>query len=130
MSKRCKRTAPSWPPAAGTPPATGSAPEAAHAPPLASPNPALSPSDPRAPKYWMWETSGVLRAAVEHLLGDPRELSAGQVAVLKMYLRQWIMAPVWQGNVEGLRQAVERIQTGRDIEEWVVAAVDAGCDPL
>jgi hypothetical protein len=89
-----------------------------------------SAADPNAPKYWMNETSGLLAPVVEaYLYGDP--LTAGQVAVMKMYLRQWIMSPVWQGDgLEELRRPVERIRTRQDINEWLAKALAEGHDPL
>lgn len=58
-----------------------------------------------APGYWMHETSGVLRPAVEAYLNQ-RPMSKKQIAAMRAYLRQWIAAPEWRGEeVERLRGA-------------------------
>lgn len=91
----------------------------------------LSPDDPRAPRYWMHEQSGVLTPVVlAYLHGE--ELSAGDVYVMRMYLRQWILSPVWRGGEElrALRESVETIQSREDLSKWLRAAVREGHDPL
>lgn len=82
------------------------------------------------PRYWMDETSGVLRPAVEaYLSGGP--LSDSHVAALRAYLRQWIMSPVWGGiEVVRLRDRVEGLTSRQAIEAWLDSAIDAGIDPL
>lgn len=48
------------------------------------------------PGYWMNETSGVLRPAIEaYLAGGP--LAAEHVGAMRAYLRQWIFATAWLG---------------------------------
>jgi hypothetical protein len=84
-----------------------------------------------APGYWRYETSGVLAPAVEaYIKGEA--LTHGQVMLMKMYLRQWIMAPCWRGDaeLEDLRWSVELIQTQQDIRNWLWRAMDEGHDPL
>lgn len=82
------------------------------------------------PGYWMNETSGVLRPAVEaYLRCEPMEPAA--IAALRAYLRQWIAAPAWQGaGVELLRQAIDRLTSREAIDEWLEHALDEGIDPL
>lgn len=91
------------------------------------------------PGYWMHETSGVLRPAVETFLaGGP--LSPAQIAALRAYLRQWIMAPVWDGNpfagledraaLAELRDTVDDLATREAIARWLGYAADEGIDPL
>jgi hypothetical protein len=89
-----------------------------------------APDSPDAPKYWMYETSGVLRPAVEaYLLGHV--LTFEQVAALRVYFRQWINSPVWRGpEVELLRATVDRIWLRRDVDTWLRAAALAEVDPL
>jgi len=82
------------------------------------------------PFYWRYETSGALRPAVEAYLAGA-ELSAAQIAVLRNYLRQWIMAPVWRGDaVVALRESIELIETREAIDAWLAVAQGAGIDPL
>jgi hypothetical protein len=82
-----------------------------------------------APGFWMDETSGVLRPAVEsYLYGEP--LSDQQIAALRAYLRQWIAAP-WQGpGIERLRGKVDRLQSREAINDWLDDALVEGLDPL
>lgn len=91
------------------------------------------------PGYWMHETSGVLRPAVEaYLRGAP--LSGEQIATLRGYLRQWIMAPVWDQNphasaddralLDQLRLRIDTLTDRAAIDRWLDDATDAGMDPL
>jgi hypothetical protein len=82
------------------------------------------------PGYWMNETSGVLRPAVEaYLYGDP--MTDAQIVVVRAYLRQWIGAPAWQGPmIDVLRASVERIVIRSDIDRWVRLAEQEGIDPF
>lgn len=83
-----------------------------------------------APNYWMWETSGVLRPAVEAYLAGGA-LSDEHVAALRAYLRQWIAAPLWRGDgIASLRAAVDALDSRETIHAWLTAAMDAGVDPL
>lgn len=99
----------------------------------------FAPQPPAAPRYWMHETSGVLRPAVEaYLAGGP--LSDGQSATLRAYFRQWIMAPAWDRNphlgredaawLAELRQQVDGLTSRAAIDNWLDAAVAGGLDPL
>jgi hypothetical protein len=93
----------------------------------------------RMPQYWMYETSGVLRAAVEAYVQD-RPLHIHHLLALRAYLRQWITSPVWDWNPHAtetdreilaeLRDAIERLQTRQAIELWLYDAVALGMDPL
>lgn len=91
----------------------------------------LSPDDPRAPKYWMWETSGVLHAVVKaYLEGD--EMTVEQVGWMRAYVRQWVSSPVWSGTpeLEKLQSDVDEIRTRPDIDAWLSRALQIGIDPL
>jgi hypothetical protein len=46
------------------------------------------------PGFWMYETSGTLRPAVEAYLYN-RPMTTGQITKMRQYLAQWINAPVW-----------------------------------
>jgi hypothetical protein len=81
-----------------------------------------------SPGYWMHETSGVLRPAVEaYLAGD--KLTGDQIAALRAYLRQWIAAPAWRG-VDDLRSEIEGLTSRKAIREWLDKAIELGIDPL
>ena len=83
-----------------------------------------------APGYWMDETTGVLRPAVEaYLHGEP--MTAAHLAAMRAYLRQWIAAPVWAGDrVELLRATVDDITCRQGLDLWLDAAMKEGIDPL
>jgi len=94
----------------------------------------LDPRDPDAPKYWKYETSGVLQPVVRaYLAGDL--LGPGAVRLMRMYLRQWIMSPVWAETddysaLERLRRKVDLLQNRRQIDAWICEALELGIDPL
>lgn len=83
-----------------------------------------------APRYWMHETSGVLRPAVQaYLQGD--ELTGDQVATLRAYLRQWINAPDWKGRqIHLLRMDIDELTDRDAIGQWLARAAEIGIDPL
>lgn len=91
------------------------------------------------PGYWINETSGVLRPAVEaYLAGDP--LSDVEIAALRAYFRQWITSSVWDANpyvdvdttawLAGLRAGIDGLTSRKAIEDWLDEAVAGGMDPL
>ena len=92
------------------------------------------------PHYWMHETSGVLRPVVEAFLaGGP--LSPAQIATMRAYLRQWIMAEVWDRNpnaagiedraaLADLRATVGKLNSREALARWLGYAADEGIDPL
>ena len=70
------------------------------------------------PGYWMHETSGVLRPAVEaYLTGG--DLSAAHVAALRAYLRQWMAAP-WRGDdlLDELCTGIDDLTSRAAIADW------------
>jgi hypothetical protein len=80
--------------------------------------------------YWMHETSGVLRPAVEAYLWR-RPMTLEQIAAMRAYLRQWIASPQWRGGrIDELRAAVDGLATRRAIRAWIDIAVEEGIDPL
>ena len=83
-----------------------------------------------APGFWMYETSGVLRPVIEaYLHGQP--LTLQQIATMRAYLRQWIMAPGFIGpEIDGLRGRVDQLTSADAIDTWIYDAVSAGADPL
>jgi hypothetical protein len=82
------------------------------------------------PGYWMNETSGVLRPAVEaYLAGE--DMTPQQVAALRAYLRQWIADARWLGPVvPGLRAAIDDPIDRKTIHMWLRIAESEGIDPL
>jgi hypothetical protein len=102
--------------------------------------PPIAPDDPRAPKYWMNETSGLLAHAVRLYLDRPGTLGSNVIALLRAYFVQWIDSQVWDMNpgiddygrrgLETLRAAARAIRTVEDCDRWLEAAVAVGIDPL
>ncbi len=84
-----------------------------------------------APGYWMHETTGVLRPAVEAYLRD-EPMTPEHIAAMRAYLRQWIQAPDWQGDEElaALRIGIDRLTNREAIDDWIDLAVELGVDPL
>lgn len=83
-----------------------------------------------APGYWMHETSGVLRPAIEAYLAGGT-MTPAQVATMRAYLRQWIADPRWCGDdLDWLRGAVSDLENRGQIKVWLDVAMDVGIDPL
>jgi hypothetical protein len=81
------------------------------------------------PGYWMHETTGRLRPAVEAYLFN-RPMTGEQIAAMQAYLRQW-MAGDWIGEaVAALRLGVDGITTQAALRAWLTEASRAGIDPL
>jgi hypothetical protein len=85
------------------------------------------------PGFWMYETTGVLRPAVEAYLAD-QEMTGEQIAAMRAYLRQWINAP-WGGgrdedDIDKLRARINKLVTRAALHDWIMLACDAGIDPL
>ena len=66
----------------------------------------LDPAHPDAPKFWMWETSGVLRPAIMAYI-DGHTLTAAQCATMRAYLRQWVGSPVWGNDRWNPKNAID-----------------------
>jgi hypothetical protein len=82
------------------------------------------------PGYWMNETSGVLRPAVEAYLNG-KDMTPGQILAMRAYLRQWINNGSWKGPMlDPLRTRVEEIVTRKDIHDWLEMSMHEGIDPL
>ena len=81
-------------------------------------------------KFWMYETTGVLWPAIwAYLKEEP--MSDAQIAVMRAYLRQWIMDDGWRGEgVNELRNAVDGLISRRAIVDWLRLAEELGLDPL
>lgn len=85
------------------------------------------------PFYWMNETSGRLRPAIEAYLKGAA-LDDGQIAAIRAYLRQWINAPVWHGPaINDLRAGIDGLVSRQAIHDWLdeaAEAAEAEIDPL
>jgi hypothetical protein len=82
------------------------------------------------PGYWMNESSGQLRPVIEAYLTD-QHMTARDVAVMRVYLRQWINDGAWAGPlIDVLRTQVDEVMDRAGIDRWLNRALDAGIDPL
>jgi hypothetical protein len=91
------------------------------------------------PGYWMYEIGGMLRPAVEAYLKG-RELTPQQIAALRAYCRQWIMAGVWDENPHAgpeewvwlakMRRDIDRLTDQAALSSWLRRATEGGLDPL
>lgn len=99
----------------------------------------MTPKPVRQPGYWMNETSGELvPAIVRYLEGDA--LSVRDVALIRVYIEQWIGSGVWDTNPAQTEESraelavlreLARVLTNREaIDAWISMAVDFGMDPL
>lgn len=80
------------------------------------------------PGYWMNETTGVLRPAVQAYLNES-DMTPSQIGVMRAYLRQWMQAE-WRGPVEELRDSINKIVDRTSLTSWLRDAVAWGIDPL
>lgn len=96
--------------------------------------------DPRRPKYWMQETSGILKPVIEKLLTAPADLTERDIAILRMYFQQWVDSPAWDANphenersrqaLAELRSKARTLKTFREVKDWIATATREGMDPL
>lgn len=83
------------------------------------------------PGYWMHETSGVLRPAIEAYLAGGA-ITGEQIAAMRAYLRQWIMADGWHEDEDlaFLRRRIDDLTSRATISAWLASADEIGIDPL
>lgn len=79
--------------------------------------------------YWMNETSGVLRPAIEaYLTGG--DMKTEHIVAMRAYLRQWINGDFQGWRVAELRREVNLLTNRAEITRWLDHAADLGIDPL
>ncbi len=81
------------------------------------------------PRFWMEETTGVLGDAVEtYMNGEP--LTADQLEVIKLYLRQFIERAVLTGdaNRKRLLSQIDKLKTTSDIERFADELSEYGAE--
>lgn len=89
------------------------------------------------PGFWRNETSGVLAPAIHAYLTN-KVMTDGEIAAMRAYLRQWIMAPCWQDPTDAehapiltrLRADLNDLITRAAIARWLELADDIAIDPL
>lgn len=100
------------------------------------------------PKYWKFETSGRLAAAVkayfrpyqEVMISPSIELTETHLLHLRAYLSHWAEAPCWRLNphscsdhlaaLDKLANDAKAINCRKDIDQWIEQALDLGIDPF
>lgn len=88
------------------------------------------PIDP-PPHFWMTEQTGVLAEAMEEYFAGEK-LSAGALAMIKAYLRQYLERAMMTGDAQRdrLLQRMEKLRTTHDIEEFADEIADFGVEPF
>ena len=88
------------------------------------------------PLRWQDETSGVLIGAIRaYLEWRQHEMSEEQIAVVREWLRYYIMAPCWvdpdgDGKLEALRRRVVLLKSSAEIDAWMDECLEMGIDPI
>lgn len=83
----------------------------------------------KVPGYWMKETSGVLRPAIEAYLLE-KDMTAQQIAAMRAYIRQWMEGPFIGYGIDGLRARIDGLTSRDAIESWLDDALELSIDPL
>jgi hypothetical protein len=88
----------------------------------------------------MYETSGILKPAIQAYLERKKTLSAEQIAILRAYFRQWIESGVWdnnlyatnaaKGRLRELRSDIDNLTSVDSIDRWLQRCLEEGLDPL
>jgi hypothetical protein len=81
------------------------------------------------PGFWMYETSGVLRPAVEAYL-NRQPMTDAQIGAMRAYLRQWAAGPWFGPGIEALRAKIDGLMSRAAIDDWLDDALAEGIDPL
>lgn len=81
------------------------------------------------PGYWVHETSGALRPAIEAYLSGG-DMATEHVVAMRAYLRQWINGDFQGWRIAELRREVELLTSREEIERWLDHCIDLGIDPL
>jgi hypothetical protein len=88
----------------------------------------IPPDHPPEPRYWMFETSGVLRPAIEAYCNGA--MAPQHVTALRAYLRQWMAGP-WAGDrADELRAGIDGLTSRDAITAWLRIAGNEGIHPL
>jgi hypothetical protein len=83
------------------------------------------------PGHWRDEATGVLRPVVLLYLAGG-DLSPWECAVMRAYIRQWVMHSLFDGDdeVAPLRVRVDGLVSRDAIDDWMRAALAVGIDIL
>lgn len=81
------------------------------------------------PGYWMNETSGALRPAIEaYLNGEP--MTGERCAAMRAYIRQWMKADFHHDPSLRLIERIDELTTREAIDAWLNDAATQEIDPL
>jgi hypothetical protein len=83
------------------------------------------------PRFWMEETTGQLAAAIEvYMRSEP--LTAGQLQLIKLYLRQYVERAVIAQDADRrkLLERIEKLRRVGDVERLADALSEAGVEPF
>ncbi|NNJ09229.1 hypothetical protein EKD04_002690 [Chloroflexales bacterium ZM16-3] len=85
----------------------------------------------KPPRFWMEETSGALNAAVEVFMRS-EDLSASQMELLKIYLRQYIERAVITDEADRRRLLgrLDKMRGVRDMERFAEDLSEVGVEPF
>lgn len=85
----------------------------------------------KPPRFWMEETSGALAAAVEVFMRT-EDLDAGQMELLKIYLRQYVERAVITDEADRRRllARIDKLRGVRDMERLSEDLSEVGVEPF
>ncbi len=83
----------------------------------------------KPPRFWMEEQTGVLSEAVETYM-DGGKLSAAQLDVIKIYLKQYVERAMLAGGpkVALLHTKIDKIKTTADVERFADEVAEYGAE--
>jgi hypothetical protein len=85
----------------------------------------------RPPRFWMEETTGALAAAIEvYMRSEP--LDAGQLELIKLYLRQYVERAVISQDADRskLLERIDKLRRVGDVERLADSLSEAGIEPF
>jgi len=99
----------------------------------------MTPRPQQGPGYWRYEVSGKLAEAMMRFIqGEP--LTLINLAVIHVYLKQWVDAPAWDQNpflnengradLWALRRQANEARTEPAMRRLIERLVELGMDPL
>lgn len=83
----------------------------------------------KPPRFWMEEQTGALSAAIDSYM-DGSKLSAQELELIKIYLRQYIERAVLsdRGQRAQLVRRIDGLRSNQDIEDFADTAAEYGAE--
>ena len=91
-----------------------------------------------APLRWQDDQTGELPAAV--MAYFDRKQTPEQLELVRDYCQYYINAPCWDNNpyndeenrreLREVREAIKRVKTHKELNDWIYQCLDMGIDPL